>query len=320
MAPLVLTAVALVALILPSAAQTTTKVPTTTTYNAFPTGNPNANKTYDPWDPTYTGNKAVCHTEPWARVNPDTPNDDPLVQICPCNYPYYAKEQKCCLPLNSQEGQQYNKIAPYFYGAAGATVAARKSSVNGKMLCPCGYALNATDNICYTYKSGKYEDQCPCGTIKSAKNGACYDPSETSGIEEWGECVSSPWNRAWPKELQQDGKSNSLCPCGYYYKPKSNSAASCCKLKGAQSPYYYGAAYSVEGPRTEWPKIGGRVDAHGVNKTRLCPCGYYLDKGDNYCYSIKQYKYEDPCPCGWAKHSETKACFFNNYDYGYITK
>jgi hypothetical protein len=325
MAPVVLSAVALVALILPATAQTTkttAKVPTTTTYNAFPTAKPWTGP-YDPWDPMYTGAKNVCPTVPWARVNPNTPNDDPRVGICPCNYPFNQKEGKCCIPTNMTEGPEYNYTAfltaPFYYGAAGQSVEAHKSTVNGKMLCPCGYSLNATDNICYTIKSGEYDDKCPCGTTRHAKTGVCYDSPAAAGnsTQEWGECVSSSWPRAWPKDkygYTRAGVQGLLCPCGYYWNPQTaaQEQVNCCKLKGAsRTPFYFSAAFS--GDIMNWPEnnFGGRIEPHGSNGQRWCPCGYFLDI-DNYCYTMKQYKYEDPCPCGWAIDKGRMACFKND--------
>jgi hypothetical protein len=288
------------------------------------------NATYDPWNPYGMANASTCHVAPWARVNPDTPNDDPYEQICPCDYPYHQKQKMCCMPYGQQEGQgpesagpYYGVVAPYFYGAAGPSVEPHKSTVSGKLLCPCGYKLNTTNNICYTVKSGQYEDHCPCGTTKSPKNLACYDDpaAAANGTEEWGECVSSAWGRSLANGTNHPNiyrVGDFICPCGYYYnmKPSTStdpnmSAVRCCKLKGARASFYYSMARDLADGNDF--RFGSRVHPHGLNGQKLCPCGYFLDDSDNYCYSMRQYKYEDPCACGWAKREGTRTCGKNDY-------
>jgi hypothetical protein len=298
-------AVILLGLALPTDAQTTTT--TKSPITPYPNGSyppPAWYDRFDPWNPTVdpAQDPIVCHTAPWARTNPNTPNDDPNAQICPCDYPYHQKQRLCCKPQKNYDIYK----APLYYATAGPSVEAHKSRVDGKMLCPCGYSLNATDNFCYSLKDDKYDDRCPCGTTKNPNNLACYYNNGTTanGIifpngtytEQWGECLPSIigiyWFRSWPLDNEKYNYIN-ICPCEYVYNKKNNR---CCKLKSARSPFFYDAA-------------GENGDVYiTTDGQRLCPCGYYEDDQDGKCRSRKTRKYEDRCACGWRKDPYKLAC------------
>jgi hypothetical protein len=297
---------------------------------------------YDPTDPWFpisdpALDPIVCHTEPWDRTNPNTPTDGPGQHICPCNYPYHHKQRMCCKPQGYNDGpdpKSWGIRAPYFYAAAGLSVEAHKSVVDGTMLCPCGYALNTTTNICHTLKDDKYEDRCPCGTTKNPANGGCYyinatDPSGpyyingtnsigpygpfggpyTFPTEQWGACLDAASTQTFfyrwlPEEWRYTPEhSGNICPCEYVWNKNENA---CCKLAGARSPFYYGAVLENSATPVLW----------GANDTKqYCACGYFQDDRDGRCRSMKPLKYEDVCPCGWYKDPSKQACMGNGFQY-----